>query len=1014
MKRRVWLAGILIALSWAAPARADTGVIIRTTGGLPALQALCLLPATCTVVGGLDGTLGQVFLVTTPLPLQTFLGLLNGLTGFVAAEVDQLLNLVGGLNLVPTPISLTLMSDRTAVPYPANSTTQTAWNSYVNQPAALIVGVQNAQTAFNVTGAGIVADIDTGVDPNHPVLQAVLVPGGGYDFTRNQPGASELNDLPPSFATPTPCTSTTCPSPAQVNQSSVAILDQSSVAILDGNAQYAAFGHGTIVMGIIHLVAPTAQLMPLKAFHSDGTASLSDILRAIYYGVENSANVINMSFDTKTSSAELQKALDYANQHGVICAASAGNDGVQETVYPAALQNDVMGVASTTDLDTRSSFSNFGNAIVWVASPGEAIVSTYPFDTYAAGWGTSFSAPFVSGGAALLHNLKAAIGESGAAASLANAVPLNANLGLNNGRLDLPMTLGSLNGTPDYSVSATPSTATIAAGQQANFTVSATPANGFDQMVNWSCTGAPAAATCTVSPSSVTLDGKNAAAATVTLSTMARGFSPPLALPRYAPPMRGWEMLEALFAWLAVLLIICSSSRASRQRPGLAVTAVILAISLCMYSCGGYGPPPGGTTLSSVALNPTSVTGGSPSTGTVTLSGPAPSGGAAVSLSSDNTAAATVPAIVTVSYGATSATFAVSTSTVTASTPVTITASYGGGTKTASLTVTPPGSATLSAIALNPMSVTGGSPSTGTVTLSGPAPTGGAAVSLSSDNTAAATVPASVTVAVGASSATFTVSTSSVTASTSATISASYAGVTKTASLTVQPQALPTISSLTLNPTSVTGGAQSSTGTVTLSGPAPTGGAAVSLSSDNTAAATAPASVTVAAGASSATFTVSTSAVTTSTPVTISASYAGVTKTASLTVVPQALPNLSSLTLNPTSVTGGVQTSTGTVTLSGPALTGGAQVLLSSNNGAASVPASVTIAAGASSATFTVSTSAVTTSTPVTISASYAGTTKTATLTVAPPGTPAGTYTLTITGTSGNLSHTTTVQVTVN
>jgi uncharacterized membrane protein len=74
----------------------------------------------------------------------------------------------------------------------------------------------------------------------------------------------------------------------------------------------------------------------------------------------------------------------------------------------------------------------------------------------------------------------------------------------------------------------------------------------------------------------------------------------------------------------------------------------------------------------------------------------------------------------------------------------------------------------------------------------------------------------------------------------------------------------------------------------------------------------------------------------------------------------------------------------------------------------------VTIAAGASSATFTVSTSAVTASTPVTISASYAGTTKTASLTVVPPGTPAGTYTLTITGTSGTVSHSTTVLVTVN
>src|SRR6266478_3357890 len=235
MKRRFWLVGVLVALLWATPARADTGVIVRTTGGLPALQTLCVLPTTCTVVGGLDGTLGQVFLVTTPLPLQTFLGLLSGLTGFVDAEVNQLLSLIGGLNVVPTPISPTLMQDRSSVPYPASSTTQTAWNSYVNQPAASIVGVQNAQKAFSVTGTGIVADIDTGVDPNHPVLQPVLVPGDGYDFTRNQPGGSELNDLSstdfPTYPPPA-CSATSCPSPAQVNQSSAAILDQSSAAIL--------------------------------------------------------------------------------------------------------------------------------------------------------------------------------------------------------------------------------------------------------------------------------------------------------------------------------------------------------------------------------------------------------------------------------------------------------------------------------------------------------------------------------------------------------------------------------------------------------------------------------------------------------------------------------------------------------------------------------------------------------------------------------------------------------------
>ena len=706
MKGRVWLAGVLLALLWATPAKADTGIIIRTTGGLSALQVFCSLPLSpCTIVGSLDGTLGQVFLVTTPLDPTTFINLLGGtvggLTGFVDAEVNQLLSLVDLHNLVPTPISPTLMSDRSSVAYPAGSSTP-AWNSYVNQPAASIVEIQNAQNSFKVTGTGVVADIDTGVDPTHPVLQPVLVPGDGYDFTRNQPGGSELNDVAPSdFPTypPPTCSSSTCPAPAQVNQSTAAVLDQSTAAVLDGNGnpnKYAAFGHGTMVMGIIHLVAPTAQLMPLKAFHSDGTASLSDILRAIYYGVQNNANVINMSFDMKTSSVELQKALDYANQQNVICAASSGNDGTQEIVYPAALQNDVMGVASTTNQDTRSQFSNYGNAIVWVAAPGESIVSTYPFNTYAAGWGTSFSAPFVSGGAALLHNLSTATAQSGAALATSHAVPLTDPV-MNNGRLDLCMALGSVT-TPscsqDYSVSATPSTTTITAGQQASFTVSAAPLNGSKQTVTWDCMGAPQAATCAVSPSSVVLDGSNKATATVTLTTTARSaMATPRFLGKYAPPT---PVRVTPLTWLTLIVLVLiafSFGRIPRQRTGLAALAGVLTVSLCASSCGGYGGyvnnPPGSGTLSALTLSPTSVNGGSSSTGTVTLSGPAASGGAVVNLSS-SASAAMVPSSVTVVQGYNSATFTVNTTTVSASTPVTITAAYAGVTKTASLTVMPP------------------------------------------------------------------------------------------------------------------------------------------------------------------------------------------------------------------------------------------------------------------------------------------------------------------------------------
>ncbi len=195
--------------------------------------------------------------------------------------------------------------------------------------------------------------------------------------------------------------------------------------------------------------------------------------------------------------------------------------------------------------------------------------------------------------------------------------------------------------------------------------------------------------------------------------------------------------------------------------------------------------PPPLPTVSSLTLNPTSVTGGTQSsTGTVTLSGPAPAGDAQVTLSSSN-GAASVPSSVTVPAGSTSATFMISTSAVPASTVVTISASYGGVSASAPLTVMPPPLPTVSSLTLNPTSVVGGvQSSTGTVTLSGAAPAGGAQVTLSSSN-GAASVPSSVTVPAGSTSATFTVNTSIVFISTSATISASYNSTTQTASLAV-------------------------------------------------------------------------------------------------------------------------------------------------------------------------------------------------------------------------------------
>ena len=453
MKRRIWLVLVLAIGLWGQPAAAQgllggllsdvantlsslttpqPGVIVRTTLGSAGLQNACLLNG-CTVVGNIDGNLNQVFLVR---PVQGLLpnllaGVLRLVTGIVDAEPDQT------LVIPPNPTNQSTSNnppaglwDTTPVNYYGNTVT----DGYVNQPAAKIIQLSQAHSVFNVSGAGIVADIDTGVDPNHPAFQGVLLQG--WDFTRNQAGGSEMNDV--SMSAPPPCNS--CPA-AYVNQHTAAMLDQHTAAMLDGS-QYAAFGHGTMVMGVIHLVAPTAKLLPVKSFSANGNGSLSNIIAGIYYAVQNHANVINMSFDMLQSSTEFTDAINYANSNHVILVASSGNDGTEEMVYPAGLQN-VMGVASTNDQDQRSSFSNYGNQIVWVAAPGEGIITTYPFGIYAAGWGTSFSSPFVSGTASLVVNMQSQDSQSQASWAISHAQFVGLNMG--NGRLNVDWTLSSLN-----------------------------------------------------------------------------------------------------------------------------------------------------------------------------------------------------------------------------------------------------------------------------------------------------------------------------------------------------------------------------------------------------------------------------------------------------------------------------------------------------------------------------------------------------------------------------------------
>ena len=428
MKARILflIAFSLFAGAW--PAAAQQRAIVQTNGGLTSVLNLCL-SAGCQVQGSLDGNIGQTYLVTSSNPnfltniLSGVFSLLEQLLGIVSVEADHLV----ALPYVPVASPASGLYDMTPVNYYGT----VVWNGYVNQPATQIIELQNAQRGFNVSGTGIVADIDTGVDPSHPALYRVLLPG--YDFTRNQPGASEWLDIS-TLSNGIGESYTQSEAPAVVQQRTVAVLDQRTVAVVDGGP-YADFGHGTMTAGLIHLAAPQAKILPLKAFSANGTGYTSNIVAALYYAVQNHANVVNMSFELTSPSPALSKAAKYADSKGVILVASAGNDGKSTPVYPAAIGAPVVGIASTSDADVRSSWSNYGPTDVWIAAPGENVITTYPGGTYASASGTSFSCPLVSGTADLLLSARSGLTQSSAATALTHAQPLTPDL--NHGRLNV-------------------------------------------------------------------------------------------------------------------------------------------------------------------------------------------------------------------------------------------------------------------------------------------------------------------------------------------------------------------------------------------------------------------------------------------------------------------------------------------------------------------------------------------------------------------------------------------------
>src|SRR5438046_867648 len=155
-----------------------------------------------------------------------------------------------------------------------------------------IIHLTNSLTNTDINSVaalhGTLAVLDTGIDSLQPVLAGSLT--SGWDFVHNAPGGREVADInqettPILDQETTPILDQeTTPildggSAIILTQETTPILDQETTPILDGK-KFPAYGHGTMVAGLIHLVAPDAKIMPIRALGADGHSTTSKLAPA--------------------------------------------------------------------------------------------------------------------------------------------------------------------------------------------------------------------------------------------------------------------------------------------------------------------------------------------------------------------------------------------------------------------------------------------------------------------------------------------------------------------------------------------------------------------------------------------------------------------------------------------------------------------------------------------------------------------------------------------------------------
>ena len=182
-------------------------------------------------------------------------------------------------------------------------------------------------------------------------------------------------------------------------------------AVSPGTGVRDLVGHGTGVASIAAAATNNGggiagagydtSLLAVKVADRTGRIFTDDLAKGIVWAADSGADIINLSLGGPTSDPLEKAAVEYAQRHGALVVAAAGNDGTSGKQFPGALRGVIAVGATTANGTARASFSSFG-PWVDVAAPGRSILLATPGGGYERADGTSFSSPMVAGEAALL------------------------------------------------------------------------------------------------------------------------------------------------------------------------------------------------------------------------------------------------------------------------------------------------------------------------------------------------------------------------------------------------------------------------------------------------------------------------------------------------------------------------------------------------------------------------------------------------------------------------------------